>query len=161
LNLDSIARAYVEDINFLEGSGLFNRSFEVDEQPVWEGLCMRAGRLVASNSSAERIGALTLLAISACRLPEGQTVQRNALVNLQTALTRVSKAYEPLMDALAEDEAGLLEDVGDETDELEEDEDDGADAFAIDRAAMAREKVDAILRWVKSRCPARPSSASP
>ena len=50
------AEAYANDLNFLNNIGFFLRTFEVDGRSVWEGLCMQAGRLVASSSSGERIG---------------------------------------------------------------------------------------------------------
>ena len=99
---------------------------------------MHAGRLVASNSSAERIGALTLIAISHFRLPEGQTLHTNQLVNLQPAVSRIVKAYMPLMDSFVEEETVRVEDAGEDTDESEEDED-GEDPNEIDRRSLRRE----------------------
>ena len=56
LDFAATAEAYATDINYLNSIGFFLRTFEVDGRSVWEGLCMQAGRLVASSSSARSAG---------------------------------------------------------------------------------------------------------
>jgi DGQHR domain-containing protein len=149
LDFTVIAKAYAEDLNFLNKAGFFLRTFAVDDHLVWEGICMQAGRLVASSSSAERIGALTLLAIASYRLPEGQTVERNAVVKLDTAFKRIRRAYEPIVASQAEEEAEGLEEI----EEIEDDDEDTEDMLPLDRTYLAKERIEAILRWVKTQRP--------
>ena len=146
LDFTVIAKAYADDLNYLNNIGFFLRTFAVDGRPVWEGLCMQAGRLVASSSSAERIGALTLLSISAFRLPEGQTFARNKIVKLDSPFNRIRRAYEPIMAAQAEEEAEGLEEIA----EADGDEEDTGEDMLPDREFLARERIESILRWVKS-----------
>jgi DGQHR domain-containing protein len=149
LDYTDIAQAYSDDLNFLNRSGFFQRTFVVDGMPVWEGLCMQAGRLVASSSSAERIGALIILSISSFRLPEGQTHAHNKIVRLDSPFNRILRAYKPIMAAQAEEEAEGLEEI----DEGEGDEEDTAEDMLPDCEFLAKERIEAILRWVKVQRP--------
>jgi len=148
VDVTEIAESYVEDLNFLHRIGFFQRGFKVDDRSVWEGLCLQGDRLVPTNSAAERIGALILLSVATFRLPDGQTVHRNRVIKLTTAINRIIKGYAPLMDTYYEEETERLEDVI-EDDDLEDDEE-AEDSAEIDLSALAQERLDTILRWVKS-----------
>ena len=120
VNLEPISDAYVEDINFLNKLGFFNRDFKVNDSLVWEGLCTRLGRIIASSSSAERIGALTLLAITTLRLGQNQTIEENIPDLQKIAYKKLLKVLEPIMQMEDEEEGeeeGELEAGYEEADE--------------------------------------------
>jgi len=150
-DLESISKAYVNDLSTLIDNDFFSREKTIDGFKIWQRICILGGSISVSNSSARRFGSLVLLAVASVRadITSLQEIRDfSSDVSLKGDFGYAKRAYKKYwVDKITEKrEEQLAEDDPEEldTDLFEDDIDDVAD----DRSEKTVESIlSTVSEW--------------
>lgn len=151
-DLTDIAEEYRKDLALFTDHGFFARKMsvklEVGDRPldIWQRICLRGDKVAAGKASANRLGALVLLAVAAVRLGIVEDIDQVS-VNLKRPLKVVKDEY-------IKEWRSRLEAVEELTKEYDEFEDEGEysgnEEVSVESAErIAQDSVHEILKLVR------------